>query len=54
MLGVAAAVVTLVKGAETFAPVDVGPNLARCGASPRHLEAHFIGSGIDTRGGPSR
>lgn len=40
------------KGAETFAPVRVGPGLARCGAFPRNLEAHFAGSGIDTFGGP--
>jgi hypothetical protein len=40
------------KGAETFTPVGIGPNPARCGAFPRHLEAHFVGSGIDTRGGP--
>ena len=40
------------KGAETFSPVAIGPNPARCGVFPRHLEAHFVGSGIDTRGGP--
>jgi hypothetical protein len=40
------------KGAETFAPVRIGANPARCGTFPRHLEAHFAGSGIDTNGGP--
>jgi hypothetical protein len=40
------------KGAETFAPVAIGPNLARCGSFPRNLEARFVGSGIDTFGGP--
>jgi hypothetical protein len=40
------------KGAETFAPVTIGPNEARCGAFPRNVEARFAGSGIDTNGGP--
>ncbi len=40
------------KGAETLAPVGIGPDLARCGVFPRHLEAHFVGSGLDTAGGP--
>jgi hypothetical protein len=40
------------KGAETFAPVSIGPNPVRCGVLPRQLEARFLGSGIDTSGGP--
>ena len=39
-------------GAETFAPVRIGPGVERCGAFPRHLEAQFAGSGIDSFGGP--
>jgi hypothetical protein len=40
------------KGAESLAPVAIGPDVTRCGAFPRNLEAHFAGSGIDTNGGP--
>jgi len=50
--GVAGAERPVWKGAETFAPVRVGPNPARCGVFPRNLEAHFVGSGIDNNGGP--
>ncbi len=32
--------------------MTIGPNPARCVLFPRHLEAHFVGSVIDTRGGP--
>jgi len=40
------------KGAETFAPTSIGPNPSRCGDFPRNLQATFVGSGIDTLGGP--
>jgi hypothetical protein len=40
------------KGAETLNPISVAPNLARCGAFPRNLEARLAGSGVDTNGGP--
>lgn len=40
------------KGAESFTPVQVGPNPSRCGPFPQNLEARFAGSGIDTNGGP--
>jgi hypothetical protein len=40
------------KGAETFAPVTIAPDIARCGQFPRHVSARFVGSGIDTVGGP--
>ena len=40
------------KGAETLNPISVAPNLARCGAFPRNLEARLAGTGIDTNGGP--
>ena len=32
-------------------PVNVGPNVARCGAFPANVEVTFTGSGIDTGGG---
>jgi hypothetical protein len=40
------------KGAETFAPVTITPDIAKCGPFPRNLAARFVGSGIDTVGGP--
>ncbi len=40
------------KGAETLNHVAAGPNLARCGAFPRNIEARFSGLGVDTEGGP--
>jgi hypothetical protein len=39
-------------GGETLTPVSVGPNLARCGALPRFIEARLAGAGVDTEGGP--
>jgi hypothetical protein len=38
-------------GAETLTAISVGPNLARCGVFPRHLEARLSGAGVDTNGG---
>jgi hypothetical protein len=39
------------KGGSTFNLVNVGPNVARCGAFPQNIELTFTGSGIDTEGG---
>lgn len=39
------------KGGSTFNLVNVGPNVARCGAFPENVELSFSGSGIDTEGG---
>lgn len=39
------------KGASMLTPVNVGPNVARCGAFPANVEVTFTGSGIDTGGG---
>ena len=39
------------KGGSAFNLVNVGPNVARCGAFPQNIELTFEGSGIDTEGG---
>lgn len=39
------------KGASMLTPVNVGPNVARCGSFPENVEITFTGSGIDTGGG---
>lgn len=39
------------KGGSAFNLVNVGPNVARCGAFPENIELSFEGSGIDTEGG---
>lgn len=39
------------KGASAFNLAGAGPNVARCGAFPEHIELSFTGQGIDTEGG---
>lgn len=39
------------RGGSAFNLVNVGPNVARCGAFPQNVELSFNGSGIDTEGG---
>jgi len=39
------------KGASAFNLAGAGPNVARCGAFPEHVELSFTGQGIDTEGG---